>query len=193
MEWEHVLAYWFRGLDDFDRWFKSDTVYDREISDIFSSLLRTAERGKLNWEDSARSYLAHVILLDQFSRHVYRGTEREYSNDGDALRVAERGLHHLTDLNPVEQMFAVMPYQHSERASVQARGVRLLRKLLHNARESRDKRILRMALNHQMGHRSVIRRFGRFPKRNATIGRRSTHRERAYIRRESRRRVPRPY
>jgi len=194
MSHEAVLSYWFRtgGLET-RRWFQSGTRHDREIRRRFGKVLERAERGELGWPDGPRAYLAEVIVLDQFSRHVHRGTPREFANDAAALRAARRGLRHLPRLNAVEQMFALMPYQHSESSAAQRRGVELLRRLLRAERVESEQKILRMALTHQIGHRDVVRRFGRFPKRNTTLRRRSTSSEARYLRAESRRKSKRPY
>jgi uncharacterized protein (DUF924 family) len=180
-----ILKYWFRGNRNADmkRWFRSGTEYDDEITKLFFGVLQEAEGGNLlHWLENRRSYLAHIILLDQFSRHIYRGTPDAYSNDSKILFFMEMARDRYIDgYNATQQMFILLPYQHAEHIKAQERGLHALKKLLKTESVATEKIILNTALRHQQGHLKVISEYGRFPKRNHILGRTSTVNEIKYM------------
>jgi uncharacterized protein (DUF924 family) len=175
---EIILKYWFSGNKnaDFKRWFKSGEKYDSEIRNKFSNVLKEAEKGNLlHWLGNSRSFLAHIILLDQFSRHIYRGTPEAYKNDGKIMLFMEMAIDkYIDNYNASEQMFILLPYQHSENLSEQKKGLLILNDLISKEEDMTQKNILKTALHHQKGHFNVIKKHGRFPKRNYLLGRLST-------------------
>ena len=183
MTWQTLYEYWFRTLKEKD-WFRSPDrdALDRDIRARFGGLLRQAEAGVLiDWTSTPRGKVCLIVLLDQISRHVHRGSSRAFRNDARALELARslsRGeLRGLSTRR--EQLFALMPFQHSEDMRDQEEGLRRLRWLLRTAFPK--SRLLKSALRHQRGHRGVIRAFGRFPKRVRPSGR--TREEELYVRR----------
>ena len=107
----------------------SKTKYDKYIKDNFYELLKAGEEGYLlDWLSNHKSYLAMIILLDQFSRHIYRGTRKAYHNDEKVLLFTEMGLDiHLHKFSAIEKMFVLMPYQHSEKLKDQKFGLQILK------------------------------------------------------------------
>jgi len=173
-----ILKYWFSGNKnaDFKKWFRSGKKYDVEIKERFLGVLKEAEKGNLlHWLGNSRSYLAHIILLDQFSRHIYRGTPDAYKNDSKILLFMEMAIdRYIDDYSASEQMFILLPYQHSEKITEQQKGLEVLHNLIIKELDMTQKNILKTALHHQKGHLNVISKYGRFPKRNYILGRLST-------------------
>jgi uncharacterized protein (DUF924 family) len=178
-----ILKYWFSNGFDEKRWFQEGSKNDTIITRYFKKILKEAEKGNLlHWLEYDSSYLAYIILLDQFSRHIYRGTKNAYKNDTKALRFTEMGLDlHLDKFNAMEKMFVLMPYQHSEEFDDQKLGVKILTELVNKEKNIEEKNILKKALFHQKNHLNVIKKFKRFPKRNDDLGRESTEEEIDYM------------
>lgn len=171
-----VLRFWFEELAP-EQWWKRDEAVDRAIAERFAALhARLSEGVPADFLETARGRLAAVIVLDQFSRNLYRDDARAYANDPQALALAKetlaRGL--AAELTASEKTFLYMPFQHSEDAGDQARSVELFAAL--GEAES---------LDFAQKHKLVVDRFGRFPHRNAVLGRESTPEERAFLERES--------
>lgn len=188
---EGILSFWF-GLSRNDpglaeqmlpRWFRSDPALDAEIRVQFRPVYDAAVAGELNsWEQTARGTLALILLLDQFPRNMFRGTPRAFAEDAAAQRLCLEGLEQGYDsqLSPVERGFFCMPLQHAEIAHLQDISVQQYERLL---RESGPewKPLVRGMLHYAHEHRDIIRRFGRFPHRNAILGRASTMEERDFL------------
>lgn len=168
---EAVLTWWFSEPVQ-KHWFEPSADIDREIAERFGVLHRHAAAGDIDdWANSPRSALALVIILDQFSRHLYRGKPEAWACDEQALRAARTAIIRGFDrpLEDREKAFLYMPFMHSERFSDQEESVRLFTVAnLDNAR-------------YAIGHRDIVRRFGRFPHRNAVLGRDSTAEEQEYL------------
>jgi uncharacterized protein (DUF924 family) len=208
-----ILDYWFsKGLytADFDKWFMKSQDYDEEIKEKFGDLLKEAESGKgFGWLVSKDSYVAHIILLDQFSRHIYRGSGDSFKNDNGCIIFVELGWEmYKEQLEGYEFMFAFMPYMHTENMVYQKkgernfaehnrlfdeRGQRLLTAPIHvsymgsvNEVTNYDKEyaMLKTMEPHVTGHKQTIQMFGRFPKRNVALGRETTIQEEQYLNRE---------
>ena len=190
-EFEEVLRFWFSSLPTGDPpamasqmewWFRGGA--DSEIIERFSALFTRATKGELdNWSQSPRSRLALIVVLDQFSRTIHRGTAQAFAQDPKALRLALEGIEvgHYTALKtPWEKTFFFLPLGHSEELANLERAVNLAEELVKEApQEHRD--MLEFSANQARGHRDVIARFGRHPHRNELLGRQSTLEELDYL------------
>ena len=176
---DDVLSYWFApGPERMARWFGGDAATDADCRRRFASTLDAAARGELDdWTTTPRGRLALIVVLDQFSRNVHRGTSRAFAQDARALALCLDGLARGDDraLAPEERAFFYLPLEHAEDAAMQARSVACFEALAAEAPEQSE------FLPFAREHRDVIARFGRFPSRNATLGRRSTPDEEAFL------------
>ena len=176
---EDVLAFWFGEGAQYGqrqkRWFEKDAAFDAEIGKRFRALY---ERLSANdeWLDSARPCLARIVVLDQFPRNMFRGTPRAFASDPQALAAARHAVDRGYDrgLLPVERQFVYLPFEHSEALEDQERACALCAPL-RDYRETDD------AYRYAVAHRDIIRRFGRFPHRNAILGRASTPEELEFL------------
>jgi uncharacterized protein (DUF924 family) len=173
MSREDIIAFWKEVGET--RWFAVDPVLDQDIRERFGSTWEDARDGKLaSWEDSADGALALLILLDQFPRNMFRGTAKAFSTDHLARDVAERAIARGLDLQtaPPLRAFFYLPLMHSEHEPDQDRCVALI-----------GQRLGEESVNYPfaLGHREVIRKFGRFPARNAALGRATTPEEEAFL------------
>ena len=181
-----IIKYWFNNnyrKINYDKWFKNGQLYDSEIKKKFKYILEIAEKGLLeSWNDTKDGFLALIILLDQFSRHIYRNTSKAYQNDSLTIIYLDRYIYkYINKLKPIESLFALMPYQHSESICKQSIGIILIKYLLYREKTIYGINILNDALYHQQAHYDVIKQFGRFPKRNKFLNRISTNKEIEYI------------
>jgi uncharacterized protein (DUF924 family) len=166
-----VLAFWREAGRE--RWFAADAAFDAAIRERFLGLHEAASQGLLAaWEDTADGALALLIVLDQFPRNMFRGTARAFASDMQARAVAARALARGFDLrftNP-ERRFFYLPYMHSEDMDDQQRCLSLC--AAAGDREGVDYAVI---------HADIIRRFGRFPHRNAILGRGTTPDEATFL------------
>jgi uncharacterized protein (DUF924 family) len=156
---------------------------DEEIRQRFGSLIERAARGELDsWADGTRRRLSLILLLDQFTRNVHRGTSRAFAQDAKALELTLSGMQSGADaaLEPLERLFFFMPLQHAESLEVQDESVAAYRRLLSEA-PPELKQTLETSLQFAEEHREIIRRYGRFPHRNRALGRISTPAEKAFL------------
>jgi uncharacterized protein (DUF924 family) len=170
------LALWFGDADEEQR-------TDEVIRSRFGALVARAAGGELAaWADSPRRRLSLILLLDQFPRHVHRGTERAFATDREALALTVSGMQSAADaaLTPVERIFFYMPLQHAEVSDAQEESVAAYRRLLNEA-PAELKPMFTSALEAAELHRSIVARFGRFPHRNRVLGRASTAEEAEYL------------
>ncbi|MGD9763814.1 MAG: DUF924 family protein [Candidatus Binatia bacterium] len=185
---EAVLDFWFgdRGDDAAERtqrWFTPDPAFDAEIRDRFGALICAAAQRELDgWAASPRGRLALILLLDQFPRNVYRGQREAFASDAHALSLALAGIDFGVDraLGTRERAFFYLPLGHAEDPAMQDRAVTAVRQLVAEspaALRGEVEEFLRFA----RAHRDIIARFGRFPHRNAALGRASTADEKAYL------------
>jgi uncharacterized protein (DUF924 family) len=161
---------------------------DELIRQRFEDTMRCAESGELgSWDSSPRRRLALIVLLDQFSRHFYRDSAQAYAQDHQALRLSLSGMLYGADaaLDPIERIFFYMPLQHAESLDVQEESVAAFRRLLEEA-PSELHTTFKEALSAAIEHRNTIARFGRFPHRNAVLGRTSTPDESDWLAESSR-------
>lgn len=167
-----VLDFWF---DDQTKpyWFAKSDEFDQLIADRFGEVLVQASQGKLDhWQDTAKGKVALIIVLDQFSRNVYRDTPEAFGQDAMALMIAQTlvASPEFEQLNEAERHFALIPYMHSESATVHEEAVKLF------ARYTDAK-----TLDFEHQHKVIIDRFGRYPHRNAILGRASSEAELAFL------------
>jgi len=170
---EDVLDFWFaEGRKAL--WFNGGDDFDRLVEEILSALHRQAAAGDLDdWAATPRGALALVLLLDQVPRNIYRQTPQAYASDSQARRVAREAVDAGRDkkLSQVERVFLYLPFEHSEDLADQELGCRLMGDLDENPDW----------LDFAERHRDLIVRFGRFPHRNAILGRQCTPEEDAYL------------
>ncbi len=191
---EDVLDCWFgpldnQGLADADhrnRWFRASRSFDQEIRRRFLSMVLVAsENGLQDWREShfrGRGRLAEILLLDQFTRNIYRGTDLAYASDPFCRTLCREGLDQGADLMlpALYRAFFIMPLQHSERLEDQDRGVALYEQLEASS-EGALRDLLGSFLNSARDHRDTVARFGRFPHRNKVLRRECTPEEEAYL------------
>ncbi len=168
-------------------WFGNEGVRERDeqIRVRFGTLLERAARGELDaWADGPRRRLSLVILLDQFPRHIFRGTARAFDYDAQALGLTLSGMQSAADaaLGVVERIFFYMPLQHAEVTEVQEESVAAYRRLLTEA-PGELRAVFAGALRSAENHRAIIEKFGRFPHRNRLLHRPNTPAEDAWLRR----------
>ncbi len=167
-----VLSFWFEEIEP-AQWWQKDSQFDALISQRFGALLEAAACCELSdWRDDAPGRLAEVIVLDQFSRNVYRDTPRSFAQDPLALALAQEAVRVGADqqLNEVQRGFLYMPYMHSESLKVHQQAV-VLYEALGNANQ----------LDFERRHQAIIEQFGRYPHRNVILGRVSSEREVAFL------------
>ena len=176
-----VLLFWFGAAEDrgkrHKRWFDKDPAFDREIRDRFLALHEAAAAGGLaSWKDAPGDCLALILVLDQCPRHLFRGEARAFSTDSLALAAARHAVARGYDrgMRPVERLFAYLPFEHSESLADQLQSCELT-KALDAFPETSD------AHRYALAHRDIIQRFGRFPHRNAALGRPSTPEETEFL------------
>ena len=170
--YEPVLHFWFQEISP-AQWWKVDLELDRLIVERFTELHGRATRLELfEWRAEPRGRLAEIIVLDQFSRNMQRGDARSYANDTLALALAQEALAAKADLAlPSEQrVFMYLPYMHSESRVIHVVAERLFRE---RGPESN--------YDFELRHKVIIDRFGRYPHRNAVLGRQSTEEELAFL------------
>ena len=188
---EVVLDYWFgelAGAEDFPvhkagMWFVKSREVDQEIREKFGGAVEMAAAGRYRvWEKTPRGRLALVILLDQFSRNIYRGDPGAFGNDPEALRLALEGINQgeMMALYPIERAFLYLPLQHAEELSYQDQGVDLYRQLTDSV-AAHLKGAFGNFHDSAVQHRDIIARFGRFPHRNGLLLRESSLVEREFL------------
>jgi uncharacterized protein (DUF924 family) len=193
---EEIRDFWFRDLDasgvptqaDVARWFRGGAVLDDEIRERFGAHVERALQGRLEaWRTEPTGTLALVLLLDQFTRNVYRGDARAFSGDGLAREIARERVEsgsHLSFL-PVERYFLYMPFMHAENLEDQDLGVRLFSALEASVLESGASKsaaeFFAVGTEWARRHRDAIKSVGRFPARNDALGRESRPDERAFL------------
>ncbi|RVT52619.1 DUF924 family protein [Rubrivivax albus] len=177
-----VLAFWFGAppLAVRAEWFRKDPAFDEAIRARFGALVDDAIDGRLPALDPSAgpdAVLARLMLLDQFPRNLFRGQARAFAGDPLArtlaLSLIDSGAEHA--LHPLQRWFVYLPLEHAEDLALQDRSVALFAALAAEAPGFDS------ALDYAERHRDVIRRFGRFPHRNAALGRVSTADEEAYL------------
>ncbi|MEX1668750.1 DUF924 family protein [Zhongshania guokunii] len=172
MHFQKIIDFWFSELPSAAQ-FKKDPELDRYIANQFGAVHQAALAGELySWRHRGLGRLAEIIVLDQFSRNIYRDQARAFAADGQAIVLAQEAIRVRADdeLSPEQRVFMYMPYMHSESEAIQNASLRL-----YEALGLADN--YRFALRHQQ----IIKEFGRYPHRNAILGRESTAAELEFL------------
>ena len=167
-----ILAFWFDEIEP-AQWWRVDPVFDAGIRERFGSLHQVGMQGEMfAWRTGAEGRLAEIIVLDQFSRNMHRGTARAFAADPMALALAQEAVGRADDkkLDPDRRAFLYMPYMHSESRLIHEQALTLFRSLGVPAN-----------LDSEIRHKAIIDRFGRYPHRNAVLGRPSTEEELQFL------------
>ena len=188
---EKILEFWFGTFPDawshdaskHDMWFKNGAAYDAEIFSTFGSDYFRAVEGELeSWAESPRGRLALIILLDQFSRHIHRGTAEQFMQDSKAQQLCIEGISAGDDqnLHPVERVFFYIPLEHAEDIERQNLSLQAYAGLINDVPES-HRLYFQETYKWADMHHYVIEQFGRFPELNEMLGRESTEEELAFL------------
>jgi uncharacterized protein (DUF924 family) len=178
-----ALDFWFaEGPDTFrEAWFKKDESFDAACREAFGALILPAREGALDgWAETPKGALALLLLLDQVPRNLFRGSAEAFASDEHARAIARRAvLERGFDLalTPTERVFLYLPFEHGEAMADQDLSVALFEGLRDSPAHAKPGG----AIDYAWRHRAVIRQFGRFPHRNAPLGRASTAAEEAWL------------
>ncbi|MDB5412342.1 MAG: hypothetical protein JWR10_677 [Rubritepida sp.] len=177
-----ILEFWFAEGPHTDRpvWFKRDDAFDAAIRERFGALVVPAREGALDsWTVTPAGALALVLLLDQLPRNMFRGSPEAFASDAHALRIARRLVREGTDraMTPTQRRFLYLPFEHAESREAQDLSVALFEGL----RDIPAQAAPGGGIDYAWRHWHVVRRFGRFPHRNAVLGRESTAKELTYL------------
>lgn len=188
---DSVLDYWFgpqhNGFPVTPRdalWWQGGADIDRDISVRFGATVEQALQGQLDaWQQTPRGRLALIIVLDQFTRNIYRGQAKAFAGDSQAYELTQQGLAQGADrvLSFSERLFFYMPLEHAENLAAQQQCIRLLETLKADV-PSAYRAMIESNLSFAKAHAAVIEQFGRFVHRNAVLGRESTAQELEYLR-----------
>ncbi|MDN2663059.1 DUF924 family protein [Psychromonas sp. 14N.309.X.WAT.B.A12] len=173
MNFQDIHDFWFTRLQP-EQWWKKDAAVDSYITANFQTLHQQANRGELfQWRESAKGRLAEIILLDQFSRNMFRDSDRAFASDSLALVLAQEAIAKGVDqeLSAIERSFMYMPFMHSESLFIHDQALQLF-----------TENGLQSTLDFEVMHRNIIAKFGRYPHRNAILQRTSTPEELAFLR-----------
>lgn len=163
--YQNILKFWFDEIEP-SQWWAKDAEFDQLIIDRFSDIHAKACRCELfHWRQTAQGRLAEIIILDQFSRNMFRGSPLSFANDALALALAQEAIVAQADkkLTPLQNSFLYMPFMHSESLEIHEIALDLYKK---NGIESN--------INFELQHKTIIERFGRYPHRNEILNRKST-------------------
>jgi len=164
---EEIHQFWFNDIDP-DQWRRFDPAFDDLLKERFLPVLQQAAAGELSaWRDTGKGRLAEIIILDQFSRNIYRDSLMAFAQDGMALVLTQEAITSgtLSELNEAERNFFLMPYMHSES------------RVIHVQAEALFKQYAPARYQAELKHKIIIDRFGRYPHRNQILGRVSTQKE----------------
>ena len=168
MRYETIIDFWFKEIEP-KYWWKKDSEFDRLISDRFLEIHNAATKCELYvWRDCPLGMLAEIIVLDQFSRNIYRGSPLSFAYDPLALALSQEAITAKANqsLVPNQKAFLYMPFMHSESTAIHERAMELFKEPG-----------LESNLKFEIQHKAIIDRFGRFPHRNEILGRKSTEEE----------------
>ncbi|MEO1079721.1 MAG: DUF924 family protein [Pseudomonadota bacterium] len=169
---DEILNFWFEEAGP-RRWFKRSADFDNLCRDRFLKATESAARGECwKWRETPRGRCAEILLLDQLPRNLFRGMARAFAQDGMALILAQEAVASGDDLrmSDDERYFSYMPFMHSESPIIHEVAQRLFEQLGNPN-----------ALRYEIAHRELIERFGRYPARNAVLGRESTEEELLFL------------
>lgn len=168
---KEIYNFWFEEIDE-NQWREYDPSFDTLLRDRFLGLLQQAAAGELDtWRSTAQGRLAEIIVLDQLSRNIYRGTPQAFAQDVAALILAQEAIMAgaLAELNARERNFLLMPYMHSESRAIHVQAENLFKQYAPDQYEF------------ELRHKVIIDRFGRYPHRNQILGRTSTEEEAEFL------------
>ncbi len=172
MDADAIIQFWFNEIDS-DSWWKKDKAFDQLIFDRFAAIHAAANQCDLfSWRQTQQGRLAEIIVLDQFSRNMYRDTPDAFSSDPLALALSQeavsQGVHE--ELEDAQRMFLLMPYMHSESRAIHEMAAQLF-----------SAPGLEQNLEFELKHKAIIDRFGRYPHRNRILGRVTTEEEELFL------------
>jgi uncharacterized protein (DUF924 family) len=170
--WQEILDFWFKELES-KQWWVKDEKLDRDIESRFGALHQKAIAGELSdWRDGPGGRLAEIIILDQFSRNIYRDRPESFAYDSMALVLAQEAIRVGADqtFEAPEQAFFYMPFMHSESSAIHEVALKLF-----------DQPGVEFNLEFEEKHKAIIDRFGRYPHRNRILGRQSTVEEARFL------------
>lgn len=190
---EEILAFWFGSLsalhddaigeEQFELWFQGGQAVDEEIRERFQEYLEAAADGAYDdWAAQPAGRLALIIVLDQFSRNIYRGTPQAFAYDEKALQLSLDGIDigHDMAIAPTARVFFYMPLEHSEELGHQQRCLDLMKEV-RDAGDDDNQELFDGFVDYAQKHLEIIEEFGRFPHRNAILDREPTPEEQAYL------------
>jgi uncharacterized protein (DUF924 family) len=169
---DQIHSFWFEESTE-KQWFEKNPEFDRQIRERFGALVEDASNGKLeDWLETPRGAVAYILLLDQFTRNIYRGSGQAFAADAKARAAAIKVLveGYDQDIPDREKAFVYLPFEHSEELEDQERSVALFEALGDDT-----------LTDYAVRHRDIIARFGRFPHRNDVLGRKSTEAEQEFL------------
>lgn len=172
MNYQDILDFWF-SAENQPNWFAKSDHFDQSLTEQFSEILEQASQAELwSWRKTAEGRLAEIIVLDQFSRNIFRGTARAFAQDSLALALAQEAISLDLDkqLSPEQRAFLYMPFMHSESRLIHEYVFKLFQRLGNPSN-----------LEYEIKHKIIIERFGRYPHRNQILGRESTEEELSFL------------
>ena len=170
--YQDILEFWFEEIET-AQWFKKDDAFDQLMVERFSDIHAQAVRCELfGWREHAHGRLAEIIVLDQFSRNMFRGTPQSFANDPLALVLAQEAVSRGADqeISQEQRGFFYLPFMHSESLVIHQEAERLY-----------NQQGMESSLEWEIKHKKIIERFGRYPHRNEVLGRESTEEELAFL------------
>ena len=169
---DDVLDFWFNPTNQ-AFWFAKNPDFDQQIRKRFAVVWSQAAQSELNsWRSNLRGRLAEIIVLDQFSRNLHRNSQQAFAQDNMAVALAQEAVREqgFAEMQPEERQFMLMPLMHSESRAIHQQAVELFARYTNES-----------VLDFEIKHRAIIERFGRYPHRNAVLGRQSTAEELAFL------------
>ncbi len=170
MKYSKIVNFWFKELTT-EQWWMKDTEVDQKITERFLDIHTAAKQGECyQWREEPRGWLAEILVLDQFSRNIFRGKAESFAQDAQAITLAQEAISNgaTQALTNQEKMFVYMPFMHSESKAIHEIAVGLFTDIDTN-------------LDYELKHKAIIDRFGRYPHRNKILGRESTEEEIAFL------------
>ena len=174
VEASKVLNFWFNEISE-NKWFSGDLKLDELIKDRFSDIFAKAQRCELaDWRSTIEGRLAEIIVLDQFSRNLFRNSAQAFMQDAQALTLAQEALQWAHLLSVQQRAFLYMPFMHSESLTIHSQAVELF-----------SEKGMENSLKFELLHKEIIEKFGRYPHRNTALGRKCTVEEADFIKNKS--------
>lgn len=172
MNYQDILDFWF-SPETQPNWFAKSDQFDQSLKEKFGDILEQTSRAELwSWRKNADGRLAEILVLDQFSRNIFRDTPRAFAQDSLALALAQEAISQDLDkqLSPEQRSFLYMPFMHSESKLIHEFALKLFQRLGNPEN-----------LEYEIKHKIIIDRFGRYPHRNQILGRESTEEELSFL------------